>query len=59
MITIDTIDTIPIFKKLKYNINTGFQLIIAEVGDMSVTVLDKFLQNVSFYARIVQTSGFS
>ena len=59
MITIDTIDTIPIFKKLKYNINTGFQLIIAEVGDMSVTVLDKFLQNVSFYVRIIQNSGFS
>jgi len=47
-ITIGTVDTIPIFKRLKYNINTGFQLLIAEVGDMSMTVLDKFLQNLVF-----------
>ena len=38
---------LPIFKRLKYNINTGFQLLSHDFGG-DVTVLDKFLYNVSF-----------
>jgi len=46
-ITLGSMQILPIFKRLKYNINTGFQLLSHDFGG-DVTVLDKFLYNLIF-----------
>lgn len=41
-------ELLQVFKQLEYNINIGFPLLGRDFSDLSVTVVDKFLHNVSF-----------